>query len=158
MDLSITNYLLIIGVDIFMIILLLMIFLRYGHRKDNTGKIDILKIKNLKSSLEQVMSESKKTSQELLRSFNERIIELNLFLKEIDNKEKHLEKCITQAEEMLKKVNHSNNKDRHEIADPYQKATELISLGYSNEDVRKQSGLSLSEIGLIKQIGRYKSN
>jgi hypothetical protein len=138
--------------------MLLVIFFREGRAKDNFKKTDMMQIKSLKGSLEKAMSDSSKVSNELLTSFDEKICALNEVLEKIDAKQKRLGKYIVQAEELLKEIDEKKQQHSHEILDPYKMAAELISRGLSPEDVQRDSGLSLSEIDLIKQLIRHKSN
>ena len=159
MDLNIPiNYLLIIGIDAVIVLMLLVVFFRDGRTKDNLTKIDTMQIKSLKSSLEKVMSDSAKVSNELINSFDEKIYAVNEVLEKIDIKQKRLRRYIVEAEDLLKAIDEKKLLNSHDISDPYKKAAELLSRGLSQEAVQRESGLSLSEIDLIKQLARRKSN
>lgn len=157
MELNLYHYFFIIGFDIIIVLVLIAIFIRSTPKDGDVSQIDILKIKSLKSSLEKSMADSEKTTRELLDRLNDRIRKLNEILDTAQQKERSLEKYINRAESLQQSPAAEQYRVSHETLDPYKKATELLAMGFSNDDVCRQSGLSSSEIELIKQIGRYKS-
>ena len=158
MELSISSAYMIIGIDAVIVLMLLVIYFRDVRTKNNMNRTDTAHIQNLKSSLEKSMSESAKVSNDLIKSFDEKIYTINEVLEKIDLKEKRLRRYFVQAEDLLKSIDEKKQLHNNEISDPYKKAAELLSSGFSPEDVQRQSGLSLTEIDLIKQLARHKSN
>jgi len=156
MDFSNTAYQVILGFDAVIVAILLAILYRYGKRRDGRLKIDVLKMKALKSSLDQALSESQRTSQALLDILANHIHELNGILREMDIKEKKLEQYLKKSEKMLDHLR-EHKKQQNKAVDPYTQAAELISLGMPADDIQRQCGLSLNEIDLIMQIGRNRA-
>jgi len=148
------HLILIIGFDIIIVAILGLIFFRSSRARDNVKQLDMLHLKSLYSSLEKAMSNSEKVSNERLVSFDERIQNLNKMLKKIGTKQKILERYIVQAEEVIATIDYNKQQAGYIDSDPYKRAADLISQGISVRDVQKQSGLSLSEIYLIKQLTR----
>jgi septal ring factor EnvC (AmiA/AmiB activator) len=150
------HLILIIGFDIIIVAILGLIFFRSSRARDNVKQLDMLHLKSLYSSLEKAMSNSEKVSNERLVSFDERIQNLNKMLKKIGTKQKILERYIVQAEEVIATIDYNKQQAGYIESDHYKRAADLISKGISIRDVQKQSGLSLSEIDLIKQLTRHR--
>jgi hypothetical protein len=153
------QYLITLGVDIGVIILLLAVFYRTGRSKYTARQIDSVQIKSLENSLKNLMSESTKNSNELISRLDDKMNDLNLVLNKIDEKELSLKKYIRQAQELQTILNETKQERKATVSfDPYQKAAELIDQGCTREDVQKECGLSINEIDLIKQLVRYRSH
>jgi hypothetical protein len=63
---------------------------------------------------------------------------------------------------MLKAVEISEGLNKNSIQDeatePYKKAVDMLALNTPVEDIKKASGLSTSEIDLIKQLTQHKAS
>ena len=112
----------------------------------------------LKKSLENVMMESEKISNDLIKTFDNSIRSFNEIHEKICTKEKRLEDNISHAEELIKTIESIKSMKRPGNTDPYNIAAELILKGYSAEDVQRECGLSINEIELIKQLSFHKKN
>lgn len=153
------HYLITLLVDIGVIILLMAIFYRTGRSTGGIRQIDTIQIKSLESSLKGIMADSAKNSNELIARLDEKMNDLNMVIKKTEEKETALKQGIRQAQELLKSFEDTKKQKKDSVTlDPYQKAADLISRGYTSEDVQKESGLSINEIDLIKQLVRYRSN
>ncbi len=152
------HYLLIISIDVVIILMLFIILLRSRSNNDGFNQSDITQIKNLKSSFEHTMKESEIISNQLLDMFDKRIRSLNEVHKKIYRKEKRLEDNIARAEDLIKLIDEKYQKHTDRVTDPYKKVLELMSQGLSFEEIQRQSGLSHSEIDLIKQLGRLNTS
>ena len=157
MDLNISPQYLLIGViDVIIVVVLIAFFIRSGRAKKEPPVIDTIQLKKLKASLEEAMSASTNASRELQATFEEKVKTVTELLKKLDEKERALKRYVSKADELLKSLDSAEQKKTGENSDPYIKAVNLASRGFSSEDIQKQSGLSLSEIDLIKQLARRK--
>ncbi len=152
------HYMLILVLDVFIVVILLVVFYRIGRDKSQIKTIDTMQLNNLKRAFEKIMSDSKETSTELMNSFDQRIRALNEVHEKIYTKEKRLEENIVHAEELIKKIDVKIAQEIQKDSDPYKVAVELISQGRSSEAVQRICGLSLSEVDLIKQLASHKSH
>lgn len=149
-------FILIIAIDILIVVMLVAVFLRNGSFKNNLKTSDLQQIKSLKSSFEKVMLDSENLSNKFMQAVDERIRALNEVHQKLYAKEKRLESNFLHAETLIKSINEKMQKSGLDHSDPYKKAADLISQGFASKDVQKLSGLSLSEIDLIKQLARHK--
>ena len=151
------QYILLAGIDIGIIVLLLLIFFRNARERDSMSQDDLLKIKSLGTSLKKAMADSERVSNELLASFEDKTRELNGIIERIEYREKRLKKYISKAETLLNTIDETETQVAPPKKDPYKMAADLILQGLSHEDVQRKSGLSLSEIDLIKNITQYRA-
>jgi hypothetical protein len=157
MEFNIPPQYLLIGVtDIIIVVVLIAFFIRSGRTKNEPSVIDTIQLKKLKASLEEAMSSSTRASRELQVSFEEKVNKVTELLEKLDEKERALKTYIRRSDERLKSLESAEQKSTDENSDPYIKAVNLVSRGFSSEDIQKQSGLSLGEIDLIKQLARRK--
>lgn len=156
MDISITAYQMILGVDVIIIVLLLVILYRNGKTREGHGSIDVLKIRALKSTLDQAVGDSQRTTQGLVDVLGLHINDLQGILRVIETKERKLEECIAKADDLIDLLKKQGNR-QNKAADPYTRAAELIAIGITADDIRKQCGLSLNEIDLIRQLERNRA-
>ena len=156
MDSGLFNIYVILGFDLLIVVFLALIFMRTRRTGEEPKSIDFLKIKSLKGSLEKSMLDSEEVTRELLNRLSEKVLELNSILEKIQEKESQLKGYL----ELVKSPPSAHSEQpRHEIlppADPYKTAAELISRGCSIDEVKRRSGLSGTEIELIRQVERYK--
>lgn len=147
MELS-PQFIIILVLDAIILLLIVVLFFRTSKKERIPPVKEQLHLKNLKSSLNKALAESEKTSHELLELFEERLKELTELLGKIEEKERRIKsgfKTATPEQSEKKEVN---------TYSPYKTAASLIQQGLSNEEIHQKSGVSLSEINLIKQLSK----
>ncbi len=139
------------GSDIVILILLVYILIRISKKESKTESEEL---SALKISFNKLMNESENATKEMLSDFNKRITEFNDLLSDLD------EKYNSIRLDMLKTVEISEGFSKKTIQDestePYKKAVEMLANGISVDDIHKESGLSVGEIDLIKQLSKHK--
>jgi hypothetical protein len=146
------QFIVIIAVDVVILLLLLLLILRRNENKKNLQHGDLSHIEHLKSSLQQLMENSSAVSCELVEAMDVKTKELTLVLEKLTVQERKLSDSMTRAQEMTKIIDRKEAPDDQKSQDPYSKATELLSKGHSIEFVCRESGLSQTEIDLLKNI------
>ena len=146
-----------VGFDVIILIVLLVILSRTVLQRDAPQPEENRHLNSLKISLEKLMCDSEKVSQDMLMSFEEQKNYLKELLSKIEEKERKLRRYIIHADDILKQVNQIKPQEKSVDNDPYKKAAVLVAQGKDPEEVQKQCGLTTSEIDLIVQLNRPKS-
>ena len=139
--------------DILILFLLVYILIRFTRKESKTESTEI---RALKDSFEKLMSESEKVTKELLSDFNKQISDLNDMISQLDDKYNRIRFDMLKAVEISEGLNKTSIQD--EATEPYKKAVDMLASNTPVEEIKKASGLSTSEIDLIKQLTQHKSN
>jgi predicted nuclease with TOPRIM domain len=139
--------------DILILFLLVYILIRITRKESKTESTEI---RVLKDSFEKLMSESEKVTKEMLSDFNKKISDLNDMLSQLDDKYNRIRFDMLKAVEISEGVNKNSIQDKS--TEPYKKAVDLLALNTPVGEIKKASGLSTSEIDLIKQLTQHKAS
>ena len=139
--------------DFIILFLLVYILIRLNRKESRT---ETNEIRALKDSFEKLMFESEKATKEMLSDFNEKISGFNDMLSQLDDKYNSIRFDMLKAVEISEGLNKSSTQD--EATEPYKKAVDMLASNTPVEEIKKASGLSTSEIDLIKQLTQHKSN
>lgn len=150
-------YLLTACIEICIVLLLLVLFVRTGKAKNTSVQKDARQITNLEGAFKKVMSDSEAASHDLLSRVDNKIQSLKEVLLQAEDKEKSLKQYMLGIDKLLQSIDKKKQENTSGISDPYQQAADLLSKGYSPQDIQRDCGLGLNEIELIKQLVRLKS-
>ena len=139
--------------DILILFLLVYILIRFTRKESKTESTEI---RVLKDSFEKLMSESEKVTKELLSDFNKQISDLNDMISQLDDKYNRIRFDMLKAVEISEGLNKISIQD--EATEPYKKAVDMLASNTPVEEIKKASGLSTSEIDLIKQLTQHKAS
>ena len=139
--------------DILILALLVFVLVRISKKE---SKSETEEIRALKVSFEKSMHESEKVAKEMLTAFDSKINEFNDILSYLDEKVNHIRLDMLKAVEISEGL--SKNAIQESSTEPYKKAVDMLAENIPVEDIQKASGLSLSEIDLIKQLSQNKIN
>jgi len=139
--------------DALILCLLVYILIRLTRKESKTESNEI---RALKDSFEKLMIESEKVTKEMLSDFNNKISDFNDLLLQLDDKYNSIRFDMLKTVEISEGINKTSIQD--ETTEPYKKAVEMLATNTPVEEIKKASGLSTSEIDLIKQLTRHKSN
>ena len=139
--------------DILILFLLVYILIRFTRKESKTESTEI---RVLKDSFEKLMSESEKVTKELLSDFNKQISDFNDMISQLDDKYNRIRFDMLKAVEISEGLIKKSIQD--EATEPYKKAVDMLASNTPVEEIKKASGLSISEIDLIKQLTQHKSN
>ena len=139
--------------DILILFLLVYILIRLSRKESKTESTEI---RALKDSFEKLMSESEKVTKEMLSDFNKKISDFNDRLSQLDDKYNRIRFDMVKAVEISEGLNKTSIQD--EATEPYKKVVDMLASNTPVEEIKKASGLSTSEIDLIKQLTQHKSN
>ena len=139
--------------DILILFLLVYILIRLTRKESKTESTEILA---LKDSFEKLMSESEKVTKELLPEFNKQISDLNDMISQLDDKYNRIRFDMLKIVEISEGLNKNSIQD--EATEPYKKAVDMLASNTPVEEIKKASGLSTSEIDLIKQLTQHKAS
>ena len=139
--------------DILILFLLVYILIRLTRKESKTESTEI---RALKDSFEKLMSESEKVTKELLSDFNKQISDFNDMISQLDDKYNRIRFDMLKTLEISEGLNKNSIQD--EATEPYKKAVDMLASNTPVEEIKKASGLSTSEIDLIKQLTQHKAS
>ena len=138
--------------DILILFLLVYILIRLTRKESKTESTEI---RALKDSFEKLMSESEKVKKELFFDFNKKISDFNDMISQLDDKYNRIRFDMSKTVEISEGLNKNSIQD--EATEPYKKAVDMLASNTPVEEIKKASGLSTSEIDLIKQLTQHKA-
>ena len=139
--------------DILILFLLIYILIRITRKGSRT---ELNEIRALKYLFEKSMFKSEKVTKEMLSDFNKQISDFNDMISQLDDKYNRIRFDMLKAVEISEGLN--KNSIQYEATEPYKKAVDMLASKTPVEEIKKASGLSTSEIDLIKQLTQHKSN
>ena len=139
--------------DILILFLLVYILILLTRKESKTESTEI---RALKDSFEKLMSESEKVTKEMLSDFNKQISDFNDMISQLDDKYNRIRFDMLKTLEISEGLNKNSTQD--EATEPYKKAVDMLASNTPVEEIKKASGLSTSEIDLIKQLTQHKAS
>jgi hypothetical protein len=141
------------AIDILILFLLIYILVRITRKE---SRAESNEIRELKDSFKKFMFESEKITNQMLSNFNKKISDFNDRLSLLDDKYNRIRVDMLKAVELSEGINNTSIQDK--VTEPYKKAVDMLAANTPVEEIIKASGLTSSEIDLIKQLAKHKSN